>query len=161
MLSFVTDSGLRFNYRVAGAAYTDGHVLLHQSDRDDFWSLPGGRVEGGESSATSLAREFREELGTDVTVERPLWIVENFFTYRDTPFHELGFYYLVTLPPDDCEPSRVREGVEQKANGETLRLTFRWFALEALGGLTIYPSFLKTALVTPPDTVVQLVHRDP
>ncbi|MDZ7706220.1 MAG: NUDIX hydrolase [Trueperaceae bacterium] len=161
MLSFTTDSGLRFNYRVAGAAYTGGHVLLHKSDRDDFWSLPGGRVEGLEPSATSLARELREELGADATVERPLWIVENFFVYRGQPFHELGFYYLVTLPPAYCDPTRTMQGTDLTQTRRTLQLTFRWFALNELDDLTIYPSFLKTALVTPPDTVVHLVHRDP
>lgn len=161
MLSFTTDAGLRFNYRVAGAAYTGGHVLLHQSDRDDFWSLPGGRVEGLEPSAVSLVREFREELGADATAERPLWIVENFFTYGGQPFHELGFYYLVSLPPAYCDPARTMRGRDTTREGRALQLTFRWFALSELDALTIYPSFLKTGLANPPDTVVHLVHRDP
>ena len=52
-----------FNYRVAGIALSEGRLLLHTSDRDDFWSLPGGRCEFGETSAEALVREMREELG--------------------------------------------------------------------------------------------------
>ena len=33
-----------------------------------LWELPGGKVAAGESDATALARELREELGVEVTV---------------------------------------------------------------------------------------------
>ena len=37
-----------------------------------YWELPGGKVEPGESSATALARESREELGVAPRATRPL-----------------------------------------------------------------------------------------
>jgi ADP-ribose pyrophosphatase YjhB (NUDIX family) len=40
------------------------------------WSLPGGRAEAGESFATAVVREMREETGLDVAVERLLYLAE-------------------------------------------------------------------------------------
>jgi len=35
----------RFTYRVAGIALDVDRVLLLRTEKDDFWFLPGGRVE--------------------------------------------------------------------------------------------------------------------
>jgi 8-oxo-dGTP diphosphatase len=67
----------------AGAVVRDdaGRLLLVQRGREPGrgrWSLPGGRVEPGETAAEAAVREVREETGLDVAagelvgrVERP------------------------------------------------------------------------------------------
>ena len=56
---------------VGGIAIRDGHLLLvrrgHAPSRGR-WSLPGGRVEPGESADRALVREFAEETGLVVEV---------------------------------------------------------------------------------------------
>jgi len=90
-----------FNYRVVGVAFNDQSVLLHKAEGDDFWVLPGGRVEFGESAEQALIREMREEIDLKVEIVRLLWWVENFFTYENKRYHEIALYFLMQLP-DGC-----------------------------------------------------------
>jgi acetyl-CoA carboxylase carboxyl transferase subunit beta len=56
-----------------------GRVLLvlraNQPDRGT-WSLPGGRVEAGETAERAVVREMHEETGLAVEVERHLATIE-------------------------------------------------------------------------------------
>ena len=57
---------------VAGAVISGSLLLVAQRARPPelagLWELPGGKVAAGESDATALARELREELGVEVSV---------------------------------------------------------------------------------------------
>ena len=47
-----------------------GRILLQRRADIDFWSMPGGNVEIGESLEQGVAREVYEETGLEVRVER-------------------------------------------------------------------------------------------
>lgn len=56
-----------------------GRLLLVRRGRPPgagLWSLPGGRVEPGESDPAAVVREVREETGLDVAVGRLIGTVE-------------------------------------------------------------------------------------
>jgi 8-oxo-dGTP pyrophosphatase MutT (NUDIX family) len=132
-------------------------VLLHRVEVDDFWSLPGGRIEAGESSADALRREMAEEIDVSVSIGRMIWVVENFFEYEHQPYHEIGLYYLVDLPESisghsSKEPFYGKEG--------KLKITFEWHCLDHLDGLDLRPSFLAKALQDIPSSVRHIIHSD-
>lgn len=157
MITF--DGGdIRFACRVAGIALHEGRVLLHRAEDDDFWALPGGRAELLEPSPETLRREMLEELGAQVVVERLLWVVENFFVYRERRFHELGLYFLMRFSPSSpvlrhcTEPFDGYEG--------HIRLIYQWFPVADLAQMRVYPSFLRQELGNLPTTTQHVVHTD-
>ncbi len=150
------ENGIRFKYRVAGVALDAGRVLVHRAETDDFWALPGGRVELLELAQDALAREMHEELKIDVRVERLLWVAEYLFNYEGDRNHELGLYFLMTLPEGSWP------GLDGPFLGdeEGTRLIFQWFPLAQLESLPLYPTFLRKKLQAIPQVVEHIVHHD-
>ena len=156
MISFPFPDAV-FHYRVAAVAIRDGYVLMHRAAYEDFWALPGGRCEIMEPSAAALVRELREETGEAIQVVRLLWLVENFFTYERKRQHELGLYYLVSLPP----ASRLLDLHREHAGTEgDVPLIYQWLPIAEAPHLPIYPVFLRTALQAIPDTLQHIVTSD-
>ena len=146
VLSFPV-GGTRFNYRVAGAAIRDGHLLVCREDEDDYCMLPGGRVEMGEPSHVSLVREMAEELAMPVDVGHLIFTSESFYGREGDRYHELGFIYEITLPagngPGGAQPFLVRED-------EGHLLQFAWLPLEgdALSKARLMPPWLPERLAS-------------
>jgi ADP-ribose pyrophosphatase YjhB (NUDIX family) len=65
--------------RVTGVVIEDDRILLLNQDTDTgrSWSLPGGKVEEGETLAAALVREMREETGLEVEPGRLLYVCDH------------------------------------------------------------------------------------
>ncbi len=149
----------RFQMRVAGLGFRDGHVLVHRAVHETFWTFPGGRAEIGETSEETLRREMVEELGVEVTVGRLLWSVENFFHYEEMDWHELGLYYLMEIPAGfPFDPAKI---VHRIQDGDD-ELEFKWVRAtrQALVALDIPPYFIAEEIENLPPTSRHLVWRD-
>ncbi|CAM4213350.1 NUDIX hydrolase [Paenibacillus xylanexedens] len=132
----------KFNFRVAGIVMDAGRVLLHTTEQDDFWNLPGGRVKLNETTEAAIVREMMEELGVHVEAERLAYVSEDFFEYDGLKYHEVGFYYVITLP----EAHKLYSETEFKGLEDNGKLTFQWFSLDELEQMEVYPVFLKKEL---------------
>ena len=99
-----------------------------------------------------------EELGTQVQVERLLWVVENFFEYDGSSYHELSLYFLILFPADSAP---LRTGAFAGIDAG-VPLKFRWVPTtrEALGALPLQPAFLYHGLIDLPSSVTHVVQRD-
>ncbi|KRE52049.1 NUDIX hydrolase [Paenibacillus sp. Soil724D2] len=139
MLTFERQNN-KFNFRVAGIAVHNNKILLHTTPEHDYWVLPGGRVEFNESTSDGIVREIQEELGVLSHVERLCYVHELIFTENGNNFHELGFYYLISLPENNEIMNKESEfyGIEDGG-----RLIFRWFSFDELNQIEVYPEFIK------------------
>jgi len=50
----------------------NGKLLVNKDDKDDFYKIPGGRVEEGESLEETCIRETKEEINADIKIIKPL-----------------------------------------------------------------------------------------
>ncbi len=67
-----------FQIRVTGILVEDGKILLvnQRVNENRSWSLPGGRLEHGETLENGIIREFFEETGLKVKVIKLLYVCE-------------------------------------------------------------------------------------
>jgi ADP-ribose pyrophosphatase YjhB (NUDIX family) len=95
---------------VGGIAFDDqGRVLLIQRGQppgEGLWTVPGGRLELGETLEQGCAREVREETGLDVEVGALVEVVERILPEGDrVGFHFVILDYLVTVRGGELSPA--------------------------------------------------------
>lgn len=145
----------RFNFRVVGVAIHDDKILLHKTAEDDFWALPGGRNEFLEFTQDTLIREMQEELGEEITIDRLLWVVENFFEFDNKNYHEISLCYLMKFEEKSSILDRKESfmGVE-----EDVKLIFQWFDITEIDNMVVYPSFVKEKIKGLSNDIEHIMH---
>jgi len=156
MICFDRDNN-RFNFRIAGVAINNNKLLLHRLEKDDFWALPGGRNEFHEFSENTLIREMQEEINEHIKVERLLWVVEDFFEFDNKNYHEISFYYLMNFINEGSDIFDEEEFFRME--GDT-KIIFRWFELDDLINIELYPTFIKEKVVNLSNNIEHIMHID-
>ncbi len=84
---------------VAAIIHKEGRYFATQrgyGEWKDWWEFPGGKIEVGEQPKEALVREIREELSTEINVEKYLCTI----AYDYPTFHLTMHCYLCSLQTD-------------------------------------------------------------
>jgi len=129
------------NVRVAGVLLRDGKLLVQRDKNGAEYALPGGHVQVGEETQNALKREFREEMGLDISVKRLLWTEECFWQWGSRRAHTFTFYYLI-----EGEIADTGAFAAQKDNDNVL---YGYLTIKELKNATVYPAFIKEQIDLP------------
>ena len=131
-----------------GIIIRDGVVLVNHSRNAksgmEYYALPGGHVDAGESCVAALRRELAEEIGCDVTVGELRFVSESLYPGRHTDDgqrHELVLYFQATLRGTWREQDGKVESPEPDKD-------FRWLNLVELPGANLLPQSVKKFLLS-------------
>lgn len=115
-LSVMIDD-VKLNIRVGLIIKYDNKILVEKNKNVNFAVVPGGRVKSLESTHSTLLREIAEELGIDISNEKAemVSLIENFFVFDNTKYHELYFLYKVELSQD----YNLKDGMNNLDNNDS------------------------------------------
>lgn len=109
-------------------------ILLCQTKGRDYYFLPGGHVEFGETMHDALLREINEEMDVVINSINFIGGIENIFEQGDKKVHEVSFIYKVDVDRDD---------VDAKEN----HIDFTWFSLDQFLDINVAPPAIKDAVL--------------
>jgi len=91
----IKEFGNKLRVRVCGICMKGDSLLLvnHHSlnESNDFWAPPGGGMDFGQSAEQNLKREFLEETGLEIEIEKFLFVHE----YLKAPLHAIELIFKV------------------------------------------------------------------
>lgn len=114
-------------------------LLIHRlRDGEEYFVLPGGGVEEGESIEEATTREVKEETSFDAKINKKLWEFPNEYNGKITMHH----FYLVT----DFSGELKLGGEEAEQNSPENHFELEWHKLDKIQNLPLYPKTIKEKL---------------
>lgn len=84
--------------KVRGVLRQQDSILLCYNKARHFYFLPGGSLEPGENLTQCLIREFQEECGLQLSVDRFLGCLECHWQEAETLYQEINFIFALQTP---------------------------------------------------------------
>lgn len=111
--------GNQLRLRVCGICLVNNQMLMIKhtglGKNGVFWAPPGGGMHLGESAHQTLHREFREETGLEVRVERFLFVNE----FIELPLHAIELFFEVSIVGGSLQkgqdPEMQQQSIEEVA----------------------------------------------
>ena len=123
---------------VSGIVFNNQKQILliqrNQPPAMGFWSIPGGKLEAGESLAEACQREIKEETGLVTEVKNIVAVVER----RVEGFHYVIIDYLAQLVDEEHNQPIARSDVSEA----------KWVNLEHLGDYDLVEGLAEIILRT-------------
>lgn len=149
------DEGI-LNIRVGAIIKKDNKILMVGNEKSNYLYSVGGRIKFGETAEDAIIREIYEETGLKLEIDRLGFIHENYF-YGDSShnlnklIYEISFFFYMKVP----------NNFELKANSFTegnSKEYLKWVSLD--DDILMYPTFFKTELKNPTNSVKHFVTKD-
>ncbi len=123
--------------RASGIIIEDDKILLIHRIRDDreYWVLPGGSVEEGESVEQALIREMEEELG--------IKIIEKEFAFAIENANRLEHNFLIKKYEGSCKIG----GPELERMSDTNQFILEKVNLDEISKINLLPESIKDKLL--------------
>ena len=121
--------------RVSALLRWNGRILLCRQEKPgkEYWLLPGGGIDGGESLTEALRRELREELGLadDLPFEGPIAVAESIApNWTPDDRHVVHLIFAADLSHRSLEDAESHDAAVRGA---------RLFSLDDLEEVVVHP----------------------
>lgn len=133
-----------FHGRTCGIINQNDKFLIMRVNKTDYFHIPGGHIEIGETAEDGIKREIKEEIGCGVSEAKLFAIQENFWIRNEKKCHGIEFYYIIK--PDVNLIQNDYEKVELD-KGEKKLLEFKWVTANELKDIDLKPANIKELLI--------------
>ena len=114
-------------------------LLIHRwKNGEEYFVIPGGGAESGETAVQTAQREIQEELGWSLSEEQ----LQPAFTFRNS--QRLEIYFRATISHTSAPMIQGEEALRSHAQNIYQP---EWLDIEAIFGLNLRPAGLKNLLL--------------
>jgi ADP-ribose pyrophosphatase YjhB (NUDIX family) len=112
-------------------------LMLRRYNGEEYYTVPGGKIESGETPETAAIREAKEETSLDVTLNRLMAVIDNPF------INETTHYYFVA----DFSGEVKLGGEEAIESNPDNYYELRWIDLKNITTIDLKPAELKAKIL--------------